>query len=655
MNNRINTLKYVFFALFSIVTLRVLQLQLMAPDKIVNRAKNQSQRRLVVNGPRGTIFDRNGEVLAQSVPAKSIYFHPHLLKADLKKNFIVDISKVLNVKKTSIKTLISKSKGKKFVWIKRLFITSDLDNLQKIKKTYYPAFSWVEEYKRVYPKYKTAASLVGFSSIDQKGLEGVEYYYNNLLTGNSILTYIGVDAKGRQILQDGHSLHRHQEKKIDLYLTIDSKLQSYSESLLENAMVTHKAKSANLIVLSLANSEILAMAQTPGFDLNNFRNHNKNIFTNINTNKVYEPGSVVKPFVVALGLESEKINQDSIIDTNSGKIKIGKYFIKDPNPKNFKKQMNLSELLTFSSNVGVVQLAKKIGFKRLEDFYSIIGMSSPVNIPISKNTNSIFSKSTNEHLNAVRSFGQGFAVSPLQLVRSYAVLATGDLVEPTILKKFTEIKGSYRNEVVGDNYYRRKIRSKILSQKTISAIQKLLVDNVNNNKGLKEVKDLPFLVSGKTGTSQIAFEEKKGYKPNIYNTSFAGFFPAFEPKYIIYVNVSEPTENGNSGSKVASPIFAEVAKFISRNSSFALNNEFSAVRSPDSIKELTGEFIKNPKINLDPEVMISVLGKSKTETAALLSLYKQKVQFHGAGNKVKKQVPESGKKLNTEKTINVYF
>jgi cell division protein FtsI/penicillin-binding protein 2 len=429
--------------------------------------------------------------------------------------------------------------------IKRKLSAEDLD---KIKKLNLRGLFWQNEPERFYPQAELLSQTVGFLGGEGKGQYGLEGFYENILQGK-----FGVRKEGRGLGSIFFESEQVPLNGSDLYLTIDYNIQFQAESLLKQAKKRFDIDEGQIIVMKPDSGRILALADFPFFDLNNYsKERSLEIFQNGAIQKLFEPGSIFKPFTMAYALNEGKITPDTTyVDT--GSLKFGIYTIKNFNNKIYDKQ-TMTQVLESSVNTGAVFAQRTIENKKFFEYFEKFGFTEKTGIDLQGEVSS-----KNDNLRggpdvsfATASFGQGIETTPIQIMRGFAVFANGGkLVKPYIVEKIV----SGKDEIS----IKPEISSAIISSKTASDVTSMLISTVEN--GFNQVSKIPgYYIAGKTGTAQVPLKNKRGYETDKTIQSFIGYGPALNPQFLILVKLDSPKVPQSSLSAV--PLFNELAQYI---------------------------------------------------------------------------------------------
>ena len=551
-NHRIVILFLGFSLLFGLVILRGAYLQIFPDERLKNLKSRQYETTVTLLSRRGAVFDRNGKELAVSVRADSLFADPSMIEQP--KRVARKLAKILKLDADVLYKKIHDDE-KRFVWIQRQLEPALVAQIkaQKLK-----GIGFVEEAKRIYPNGKLAASALGFVGSEGQGLAGIEARYDRELQGETKKVSLPRDARGRPLLLSGHVLTENSDGA-DLELTLDHEVQFVLEQELKNAMDKHAAAGAWGVVLDPATSEILAMAQVPGFNPQMPQSVSEEVRKNKLITDVYEPGSVLKTLLIARGIEDKVIAPNSKFDCENGRMVIGDRVIREAEAKEKYGLLSVSEILAFSSNVGSTKIAFQLGQPAVRTGLTDFGFGSKLGVDIQGESRGIMHDLPwRPHHFANISFGHGISATALQVANSYAAIANGGtLLRPYLVK-------SIRESNTGRTRYAQvqPIR-RVISKETAEKMKMLLVSATEVGSTGVKARIPGYQVAGKTGTAQKVDANGMGYKKNAYISSFAGFVPAHDPKFVIYIAVDEPQKE-YYGSSVAAPVFAKVGAFALR-------------------------------------------------------------------------------------------
>ena len=541
-------------ALFALCIMRAFQLQVVDSAKLKALAERQHHGVIALSPDRGTIFDRNGNQLAISAITSSLYAHPS--KVALKQKVARQIARILTPKGSSPyrlrRYLYRKLRRKSpFVWLAR---QQDPQKIKKILSLKIKGLGAFPEPKRFYPRVYLAAQCLGYCNIDGVGQDGIELKYDKYLRGKPVRILVKRDAKGNLIITKKQEAFASSVTH-NIILTLDETIQHITEEELAKAVILHGAKSGMAIVMNPVTGEILAMADYPFYNPNRRPTdvESLNIRRNRTVTDSFEPGSMIKPFLIAAAIESGRYKGIEKINCEDGQFRIGRHTIHDVHPHRI---LNLAEVIKFSSNIGAAKIGLSLGKQTLYRMYRRFGFGQKTGIGLPGESPGIMQplKSLPPIALANISFGQGIAVTALQLVTAVSAIANGgDLMRPYIVEKITDDSG-----VPILIHHPMRVR-RVLSPQTAHLITTFM-EGVTQPGGTGTRAAIKgFTVAGKTGTSQKPRTDgKKGYSHDKFIGSFVGFVPAEDPKLAILVVINEP-KGIPYGGVVAAPAFRAIA------------------------------------------------------------------------------------------------
>ena len=647
MKSKTITLFIFISFLWGILILRAAYLQFLPHEKLNTLQALQFQTIVTLPSKRGNILDTNGKELAMSAPAYSIYADPKIIEN--RKQFAKTVSQITGEPISAIMKKISDPK-KRFVWLDRLIPAMTAEALRDKNLR---GLGFVEEWKRIYPNDQLLSSTLGFVGKEGQGLEGLELIYNKELQGENKKVSMRRDARGRPLIQDGTVFTETPQGK-EIRLTIDSDLQYFVETELNQALKKHEADAAYAVVLDAKTSAIRAIASLPNFDLNNPQKSNSLFRRNRSVTDTFEPGSTLKTFILAEALDQKAVQANTKIFCENGHFKIGKRVIREAEKDHAKGLITVSEVLAYSSNIGTSKIALKMGDEKLRE--SLIkfgfGQRSGVDLP-GEAKGIILGLPWKDHLLANISFGQGMTTSPLQMANAYAAIANGGILnKPYIVQSIHDLELDQKIENKPQEIRR------VISEETAQQMR-LMLAGVTTGKGTGLAAQVSgYIVGGKTGTAQKVKTNGRGYIPGGYIGSFAGFIPANDPQYVIYVALDHP-KKGYYGSQVAAPLFATIASYAVRKEGVApeviAEKNISIIpkaqeRAGTETEILSVEDLKNEKQILTAAPELNNL--SVREVLEKVQQQEIKVKFLGTG-KVEKTWPAAGEALGPDREMTV--
>lgn len=537
---------------FVIIGVRLLELQVLEHKKLKAEVLEQSQDLITVLPTRGTIFDRNGKILARSLPAASVFFSP--VKGDSLEQQVQSIHRLknlLDLKEQEIRKILNSiEKRKRFTWIKRKI---SLELAEKIRSLKLPGVYLLEENRRFYPHGQLAAHVLGGVNVDDFGLAGVEYYYNSLLRGEEGQQLIMKDARKREFFIE---TIKETKPGQDLYLTLDSTIQYIAEKELQRAVEKHQANWGTIIISLPQTGEILAMASYPSYDPNNFPPP-ENVMPNRAIQHTYEPGSTVKMVTAAAARELGQIDWNTHYDCSQGYLVFGGTMVRDHVRLGV---LSFSQVFIQSSNVGTIKIAERIGPENIFQMFRAFRFGEKTGIDLPGEEAGIFHPLEKWRKSSLRvAIGYEISVTPIQMLQTLNVFATGGyLIRPRVrLEKPSPLTGTITAALeppAGSQL--------ILRPETVRGLVDLVLQPAVEVGTGREACLPGYLMAGKTGTAQKYDPELRTYSNKKHVASFAGFVPARQPLISMVVVIDEPRGQFHYGGQVAAPVFREVARKV---------------------------------------------------------------------------------------------
>jgi len=530
-----------FLIIFLAVALRAFQLQILDGEKLRQLGEKQHLKEMIVLPKRGTILDRAGEPLALSLEGQSVYARPRRIKDP--KAIVANLAQTLGLDPADVAQKLASEKS--FIWLKRQVTPKEAERVEMLNVD---GVGIYVEPNRYYPQGQLAAQLVGFVGRDSQGLEGVEMHYDGYLRGESGSSVVERDALGRRVLIQGVETLQIPPGS-DLQLTLDTSIQHLAERELEATAAKYRAKAGVAIVVEPFTGEILALANYPFFNPNNFTRQSSNQWRNRAVTDSFEPGSTFKTILAASALEEGVVGKEDLFFCENGKYAYGGKIIHDTHEHGW---LPFAKIIQYSSNIGVTKVAEKLGKERYAKYIEKFGFGQPTGIDLPGEANGAVRRS--EKWAAVdlatHAYGQGIAVTPVQLVMAYGAVANGGfLMRPFVVKRAVAADGRllWENQ---PHVVRRVVSEE--TARTLTSILKGVVDEGGTGV-LASVEG--FEVAGKTGTAQKA---EHGVYTRKRVASFVGFVPADQPRLVMAVILDEP-ESSVYGGTVAAPAFRNIA------------------------------------------------------------------------------------------------
>ena len=539
---RIHLLIIVFIIIFLTLIYRLFQIQVVEGSKLTELARKGHVFSYVLDGKRGTIFDRNLKRLAVNVDAKSLFAMPYqVVNGDEVSRLLAE---KIDVGYSQIREQLEKERY--FVWIKRKL---SQDSYREIQDMGLEGFDFVTESTRYYPKENLAANMLGFVGVDNQGLEGLELYFDNELKGLPGLVVMERDASGGKIPLSIEQMQPSQDGN-SLVLTIDEVIQYITEEALEKAYEQYRPKSAVAIVVSPKTGEILSMAVKPTYDLNYFQQSPEDYWKNRAITDNYEPGSTFKIFTIATALENNYASLNDHFNCK-GWIRYHGTVIRDIDPHGYQ---DLTDIVKNSCNVGLIEVGTRMDENLFAESLKNFGFGEETGVSLPGESPGLF-RPVNQWSRisiASLSIGQEISVTPLQLVMATAAIANnGILMKPLIVKEIIDSEYNVISE-----YKPEQVRQ-VISPGTANTMMDILQEVVNDGTGSR-AKLRNYTAAGKTGTSQ-KFDFSLGrYSNEKFTSWFVGFAPSHNAEIAILVMLDEP-KGSYYGGTVAAPVFQEIA------------------------------------------------------------------------------------------------
>jgi len=527
------TLVLVFFALLATALgARAVHLQVLNKEFLNQQADTRHLRTEKISAHRGTISDRNGEPLAISTPVDSVWANPGELAPAV--DSVPKLARILGLDSQLLIRRITRSMDKEFLYLKRHLSP---DQAAKVMALKLPGINVQREYRRYYPAGEVVGHLIGFTNIDDEGQEGLEYAFNHWLAGESGAKRVLKDRLGRSV-ENVESIRPARHGK-ELRTSIDLRIQYLAYRTLKSAIQSYNAESGSIVVLDVQTGEVLAMVNQPTYNPNDRSQFSAERYRNRAITDIFEPGSSIKPLVVAAALESGDFRPSSIVDTAPGYVTVGTKRIEDS--RNLGR-VSLTTILARSSNVGITKLAMSLQPDQLWQTMTRFGLGSLTSSSFPGESSGLLTHYSHWRpiSQATLAYGYGISVTPLQLAQAYATLGSGGRMFPVSLVALDQ-------PTDGDQ---------VIAPDTATAVRRMLEEVVRPGGTGTKAAVTGYRIAGKTGTAwKFA---AGGYSEDKYISIFAGLAPASDPRLAAVVVIDEPAGELYYGSDVAAPVFADV-------------------------------------------------------------------------------------------------
>lgn len=643
---------------FGAATCRLAFLQVVKGESLSQKAVEQQLHDTEISAKRGTIYDRTGKVLAQSASVWRVVMAPANFKTDEQREYVAkNLSKILDLDYDEV--LKETKENSYYVSVKRKIETKERNKILKLQDTLSEKYQLenviqlLDDYKRYYPYNELASSVIGFTGEDDQGLEGLEYQYNKYLSGTSGRL---ISARNSQ----GVDMPFAYEQSVDakdgnnLVLTIDETVQAVVEKYMQQNIITNKVYNRGCaIMMDVTNGEIIAMATVGGYDLNEpytiadetKQKEIKAITDEKKKNKAYNealaeqwrnkaisdtyyPGSVFKIITSAMALEEGVVNADTSTFNCTGSMLVGDRLIHCDDWNGHGTQ-TFEQAIINSCNPAFMQIGAKVGAAKFWEYYQAFGYSELTGIDLpGESDDQFFPGSMGVVDLAVASFGQGFSITPIQMITAVSAVANGgNLVQPHVVKQIQDSNGN-----VVQNYD-TKIKRKVVSSSVSKTLNTILQHN-SEQRGVKCGYVAGYRVAGKTGTSE-KLVDSNGDGVEDYIASFLGYAPADNPKYAMLMFFDTPTGDNYYGSVVAAPVFSQIMEEVL------------------PYLEVETEYTDSERENLDA-IAGQYVGLSTEDAQQQISDEGLTPVVKGSGSKVIAQMPESNSTVPKGGTVVLY-
>jgi cell division protein FtsI (penicillin-binding protein 3) len=518
---------------FLVLVGRAAYVQVVGTDFYLKQGESRYARTLELPANRGRIIDRSGLLLASSIPAPSLWAIPKDLDAD--KAQLRQLAKLLSMTSPELERRLGDNPN--FVWLRRQV---DESVAQQVKALGLKGVHQLQEYKRKYPEGEAAAQVVGFTNVEDHGQEGIELAYQSQLAGRDGTRRVIKDRLGRVVEDIGESVPPVDGR--DIELSLDTKVQFFAYQRIRDAVNEHHAKAGSVVVLDVQSGEVLALANFPSFTPGDRRNLDPGQLRNRALTDTFEPGSTMKPFTIALALETGRVTPSTVIDTTGGRTTITGSTITDAHPHG---PLTVEQVIQKSSNVGTAKIALQMQPREMWEMFTSAGLGQrpQIGFPGAVTGRLRPYKSWRPIEQATMSYGYGLSVSLFQIAHAYTAFARdGELIPVSLMKQDQPLVQGTR----------------IMSEKTAREVRHMLQLAADVGGTAPQARTVGYSVGGKSGTAHK--QEGKGYAEKKYRSWFVGMAPVGKPRIIVAVMVDEPNAGKHFGGDVAAPVFSDVVQ-----------------------------------------------------------------------------------------------
>jgi cell division protein FtsI (penicillin-binding protein 3) len=621
-----------------IIAVRLFHLQVLERSFFERQSARQSERTINLDPRRGPILDRNRRPLAVSVDAESIYAVPQDIDDPARTS--TALSRTLGLPANERKDLLAQlQKNRAFVWVKRKV---DPGTARAVRELQLDGIGFLGETRRYYPQRELMSHVLGYVGLDNTGMSGIEYAFEDMIQGRAAKVVVQTDARRRPVGQtkrpstDGHAV----------VLTLDESIQHVAERELERAVTETQSVAGVVVVVDPSTGEVLALANRPSFNPNRFAASPSARWRNRAVSDAYEPGSIFKIVTAAAGLQERAVETEEVLDCGQGGIEIAGVRINDHAV--FDK-LSFRMAVAKSSDVGMIRVAQRIGRDNFNRYMRDFGFGAPTGIDLPGESTGLLrppSKWSALSL-ASLSFGQEVGVTALQMTMAMAAVANGGyLMRPLVVKEIENAAGDVVKE------FKPVVVRRVLEPRTVDVLTDVLGTVVKEGTGRRA--QIPgYLVAGKTGTAQ-KIDASGRYSMIDHVASFVGMVPARHPAFVILVSLDTPKGLRNEGGDVAAPVFARVAEHALRQRAVPSDDPGRVLRvSTDPAVALTpvayraaGPVVQAPAppLPVEPGLMPDLRGQPAREAAITAARRGLIVELKGSG-RVAEQSPLPGTEI----------
>lgn len=580
---RIKLVAFFFVCIWLALWGRAWYLQMIEGPYLAQRARRQHVAVELVSGKRGEILDRNGQVMARSVESLSVYARPHQITDAVR--VANTLAPLLGQDAQSLFNRISVS-TRKFIWLERKV---DDKTAKAVRDADLAGIGLSKEYTRIYPFKSMAGQLLGFVGMDDKGMEGLEHSLDDVLTPTPTRQEIQRDAMGRRFFI--HSEEMGDPSGNDVQLTLDVQIQFFAEEAIAKTVQEYKADWGGVMVVEVATGDIVAWAQYPFFNPNDYNKFRPTQYRNRMALDALEPGSTFKPFLMAAAIQEKKINKDTLINCEGGRWKTKDVTIRDTSRHDI---LPANKVLRYSSNIGMAKIGLMMGSTLSHRYLYDLGFGQATAVPVTQSRGLLRAARDWREADLMSTwFGQSISVTGVQMAQAYLTMLNNGVVKPLRLLKDDALTA--RATSLPENIGKRVFSADVCRQ-----LMSMMRDVVEEDGSGRRARVEGVEVGGKTGTAQKADKRTRRYGDKRLS-SFVGFLPANKPSYLILAMVDEPSINAYGGI-VAAPAFQAVAtNVMTYSGQLAEHSIKNAAEKEERAAEKEEKAQRGPKLVLAPD------------------------------------------------------
>jgi cell division protein FtsI (penicillin-binding protein 3) len=625
-----------------VIGIRLVQLQVLTRDFFVTQGARQSERTIKLDPRRGPILDRTGRALAVSVDAASLYAVPETV--DDPQATAAALARALGMSPTERRELVALlQKDRAFVWVERKV---DPGTARRVRDLELDGVGFLTEHRRYYPQRELAAHVLGWAGLDNTGMSGIEYSFEEQVAGRAAQVVVHTDARRRPV---GHT-ERPSTDGHTIVLALDQRIQHIAERELERSMVETRSVAGSVVVVEPFSGDVLAMAGRPTFNPNRYSAYSASRWRNRMVSDVFEPGSIFKIVTAAAGIQETVVDPDEVLDCGNGYILISNTVINDHKPFD---RLTFRQAVARSSDIGMIRVAHRLGRENFYRYVRAFGFGEPTGVDLPGESGGLLKTTArwSELTLPSMSFGQEVGVTPLQMTMAAAAVANGGyLMKPLVVRRIEDVEGELVREM------KPVIVRRVLEPDTVDTLTEMLKQVVREGTGRRAV--VPgYVVAGKTGTAQKVDAATGRYSAVDHVASFVGFVPASRPALVILASLDTPQGAHNQGGDVAAPLFARVAGHALRALAVPPDDSDRVLRAVAVAPETLVPAAYRPAaarrplppLTDEPGIMPDLEGRSAREAAIAAARQGLVVELTGSG-RVVAQTPAPGTVIETGDT-----